>query len=373
MASTSVTTYRSRSKPKPTDSIIIVGAGVFGLSTARELSKRGYSNITVLDRFPPPAIDGSSVDISRVIRPDYADDFYARLGLEAMEGWEKEYSAYFHRSGLLCATQDLKHPYLEDSKKNLQRLGKEVHSFEGNEARHRYPAIHGDLSRTKGYSNTACGWADAEGSVRYLARQCALAGVSFFSGPRGTVTGILFNGNKAVGVQTKAQIPVLGDYVVIATGAWTPHLLNMSQVSVSDAQPVGFMQLTPEEAKDMQGCPVMIDLSTGWFAFPPTPGTNILKMARHGYGYEVVRKSQSNGADVSAPEVNRDNSSSTFIPEDAEKALRDGLALFLPKFKDRPFVRRRLCWYTDTPKGNFIVDYHSEYSNVLLATGGSGQ
>jgi len=39
------------------------------------------------------------------------------------------------------------------------------------------------------------------------------------------------------------------------------------------------MQLTSEEAKELEGCPVILDLSTGWFAFPPTPGTNILKMA----------------------------------------------------------------------------------------------
>lgn len=362
-----------QTKPKTSDTILIIGAGVFGLSTARELTERGYSNVTVLDRYPPPVPDGSSVDISRVIRPDYADDFYAQLGMEAMKSWENEYRPFFHRSGLLCATQDLRHPYLEESKTNIEKLGMAVHSFEGNEARRRYPALHGDLSKTRGYSNPACGWADAEGSIRYLARKCAQAGVSFVSGSRGTVTGLLFDGRKAVGVQTKARIPVLGDYVIVATGAWTPHLMNMSHVSVSDAQPVGFMQLTVEEAKEMENCPVMIDLSTGWFAFPPTPGTNILKMARHGYGYEVVRRSQSQDLEVSAPSISRDNSSSTFIPDDAERALRDGLALFLPRLKDRPFIRKRLCWYTDTPQGNFIVDYHSDYDNIFLATGGSGQ
>ena len=32
------------------DPIAIVGAGVFGLSTALNLAKRGYSNVTVYDR-----------------------------------------------------------------------------------------------------------------------------------------------------------------------------------------------------------------------------------------------------------------------------------------------------------------------------------
>lgn len=94
-----------------------------------------------------------------------------------MKGWETEYRLFFYRSGLLCATQDKSHPYLEESKTNLRKLGKDIHHLEGNQIREHYPAIHGDLSTIRGYSNTACGWADAEGSMQYLARQCAPAGV----------------------------------------------------------------------------------------------------------------------------------------------------------------------------------------------------
>ncbi len=32
------------------DPIVIVGAGVFGLSTAIHLAERGYSNVTVIDK-----------------------------------------------------------------------------------------------------------------------------------------------------------------------------------------------------------------------------------------------------------------------------------------------------------------------------------
>jgi sarcosine oxidase / L-pipecolate oxidase len=38
--------------PSKTDAIIIVGAGVFGLSAALNLGHRGYSNVTVFDRQP---------------------------------------------------------------------------------------------------------------------------------------------------------------------------------------------------------------------------------------------------------------------------------------------------------------------------------
>lgn len=73
--------------PKRED-ILIVGAGIFGLTTALELRERGYEKITVLDRYARPVPDGSSVDISRVIRFDYGDPVYAKMALEAMKGWE---------------------------------------------------------------------------------------------------------------------------------------------------------------------------------------------------------------------------------------------------------------------------------------------
>lgn len=60
-----------------------------------------------------------------------------------------------------------------------------------------------------------------------------------------------------------------------------------------------------------------------------------------------------------------------YLSDDADRALRDGLSLFLPRFKDRPFAQRRLCWYTDTPKGDSIVDYNPEFENLFLATGGT--
>ena len=40
------------SRISKTASIVIVGAGVFGLSTAIHLAKRGYTNVKVLDKEP---------------------------------------------------------------------------------------------------------------------------------------------------------------------------------------------------------------------------------------------------------------------------------------------------------------------------------
>lgn len=50
-------------------SVIIIGAGVFGLSTALALANRyPATNIVVVDRLTPPVEDGTSVDTTRCIR-----------------------------------------------------------------------------------------------------------------------------------------------------------------------------------------------------------------------------------------------------------------------------------------------------------------
>jgi sarcosine oxidase/L-pipecolate oxidase len=356
--------------------ILIIGAGVFGLSTALELSRRGYSNITILDRHVPPVPDGSSVDISRVVRPDYADAFYARMGMEAIAGWQKDFSPFFYRSELLCSQSgtEFGNAYLKEAKSNLESIGAKVDlwSYTGREVNERYSGIHGDLSQTSGYCNLDAGWADAAKSIEHLADLCKSAGVTLRSGESGTVTELITTGNEGhraiTGVRTTDGQVSNADTVIMATGAWTSHLIGAGNRFISTGQPVGYMQLTPEEAHQMRKNPVMINLSTGWFAFPPYPGDNILKMARHGYGFETTHTSDS--AQYSAPSM---ASQYDYMPADAEQALRDGLALFLPKLKDRPFSRKRLCWYTDTPNGDFIVDYHPDYSNLFLATGGSGQ
>jgi sarcosine oxidase/L-pipecolate oxidase len=41
--------------------IVVVGAGVFGLTTALELALQGYRNVTVLDRHVPPVRSEKSI------------------------------------------------------------------------------------------------------------------------------------------------------------------------------------------------------------------------------------------------------------------------------------------------------------------------
>lgn len=44
----------------------------------------------------------------------------------------------------------------------------------------------------------------------------------------------------------------------------------------------------------------------------------------------------------------------------------------IPSLSTRPFTKSKLCWYTDTPDGDFIITHHPSHPGLFLATGGSG-
>jgi len=78
------------------EAINIVGAGVFGLSTAIHLAQRGYKSVTVFDkqdyhstRYNPfRGCDSASADINKIFRSAYgAQKEYQALSIEATEAW----------------------------------------------------------------------------------------------------------------------------------------------------------------------------------------------------------------------------------------------------------------------------------------------
>lgn len=216
-------------------------------------------------------------------------------------------------------------------------------------------------------------WADAAGAIRQLASQCSNAGVSFITGARGTVLSLVREDSRVVGVKVAAGSPIMAAQVILATGAWTNVLLPLEYAMTASGQQVGFIQLTDEEAKRLRGTPVMISMTTGLFVFPPSPNDNLLKVARHGYGFATDVNLENPSRRVSSPKLMTSNAASGYLPDDADESLREGLRQLIPEFASHPWSGRRLCWYSDTPDGDFIVDKHPHLDGLFMATGGAGQ
>ncbi|KAG9898714.1 hypothetical protein KCU98_g16826, partial [Aureobasidium melanogenum] len=83
--------------PNKTDPIIIVGAGVFGLTSALHLARANYINIHLFDKQNFLATnysfaagsDGASADENKILRASYGgQELYQRMAFAAMQEWE---------------------------------------------------------------------------------------------------------------------------------------------------------------------------------------------------------------------------------------------------------------------------------------------
>ncbi|KAF3003997.1 hypothetical protein E8E14_008222 [Neopestalotiopsis sp. 37M] len=367
--------------PKKDAPLLIVGAGVFGLSLAYELTAvRGYTNVTVLDRHMPPVPDGSSNDLSRVVRAEYTDSLYSQLAIEAITKWRTpEWRDHYHESGYVMIIPNAdsewvtKYRALREKQAVQQPMNIFAPDMSESGIKSMYPCITADLNGMTTLQNDLAGWAHAHGAIRALANRCTLAGVSFMTGPCGTVTALETSGGKVVGVRTARGKIIQAEIVILATGAWTNRLVaDMRQNILGVSQPLAYIQLSAEEAKSLQKMPVMVNTATGLYCFPPDPISHQLKVARHGYGYSTQVKLE-DGRSISAPKLMGNNAAvQDFLPADADRDLRAGAMAFWPQFGSRPWAKTRMCWYTDTPKSDFMVDYHPDMKGLFFATGGSG-
>ena len=351
--------------------ILIIGAGVFGISTARAILRRpsySKSKITILDASPQlPNPSGSSVDSSRIIRADYAVLPYAKLGLEAQELWRDTRDegwggqGRYHEPGLVLTANSGGGTYVKESLDNVRLLarsgltGLNIEQIEAlpNEEAIRRASGHSGSNGETGYVNWSSGWADAEVCVRY-----AIDCLSTESKGRVTlrsntkVRKLMFDqstnqgekGTRCTGAELEDGSRLGADLVILAAGAWSPSLIDLKGRAVATGQALAYLDISDEEEQILAKRPTVLNMSTGMFIIPPRGRE--LKVARHGFGYRNFKKvlfgDNSSAEDVSVPEVG------TPIPTEAEEACREALRHIIPEFGNRPFSRTRICWYCDT-------------------------
>lgn len=339
--------------------VIVVGAGAFGASAALELRQRGHG-VTLIDPGPLPHSRAASTDISKVIRIDYgADMFYMELMERALQGWEEWNRSWeqplYHQTGiLLLAAEPLRAGQFEgDSLAALQRRGYPAESVNAQGLAARFPAWNAQ-AYAEGYYNPRGGWAESGEVIARLIAEAKLRGVTVRSGE--SVVGLLEEGGRTIGVRTAEGAEHRAEAVVLAVGAWSPHLLpELGEFMWSIGQPiVHFLVEDPVAYQPPRFVVWTADIAnTGWYGFPALPdGT--LKIANHGPGRRLHPDEPRNVA----PEV--------------VDQFRAFLRHALPELAEAPIAATRLCLYCDTWDGDFLIDRHPQRPGVVVATGGSG-
>ncbi|KAF2651075.1 FAD dependent oxidoreductase [Lophiostoma macrostomum CBS 122681] len=362
-------------------SILIIGAGCFGLSTAHVLAKAGYTNITVLDRDDEvPSRFSAADDLNKVVRAEYADQFYTDLALEAIRRWQSDplYKPNYRQTGFLNVTSaagsQLARDVVEKYQKSLQlnpNFNDQVSRVTRTEdVRRLVPAFSGPVAGWTGYFNKLAGYAHSANALVAEYNACVKLGVKFHLGSTaGEVNELLYdlasNGRICIGAKTAGGKVYHADKTILALGAEVARLLPQIGKQVTGrCWGVVHIQLTPEEAASLESIPVtnVRDLA---FFFEPDRKTNKLKFCHMGGGYTHTR----NG--VSLPYSSL--AESQFVPDIDEHHIRQLLREVLPQFADRPLVDQHLCWFADTADSDFIIDFvPGTNSTLAVLSGDSG-
>ncbi|KAL8926294.1 MAG: hypothetical protein Q9208_003016 [Pyrenodesmia sp. 3 TL-2023] len=424
-----------------------------------------------------PSAHASSIDSSRIIRPDYANPAYSGLAAEAQEAWRQGFGGedVYHESGLVIVAGREGSPYVEAACRNVEddsngrsaenlapkktrkdverlrspaeiRAAASLPPFENTQAIDGEDENEEDQLGSTGYVNHTSGWANAEGAMRtvmsrLLSHNSSSSSSSRLTLKRARVKSLLFspsqpspttqdrNQNPTVtGVTLADSTHLTASLTILATGAWTSSLLDLRGRIRATGQEVAYLPLTSAEAHSLRHLPVLLNLSTGYFVIPParnasspssttTPLSSLptqtslqkgikadnnnntnsddqeeeekypyhLKLARHSHGYTnptpvpypipSSHPSPNSSYKPSLP-TTTPSTSTTPLPHPVLHALHNFKQTLFPlpthPLHARPFSRTRLCWYTDTPTGDFLITYHPHFARLFLCTGGSG-
>jgi glycine/D-amino acid oxidase-like deaminating enzyme len=348
--------------------ILVVGAGIFGVTTAIELRKRGHA-VLLLDPGPLPHPLAASTDISKVVRLEYgADELYTALSEKAIEGWRRwnrDFGvALYHETGLLLLRRAPLEPGTleQDSFEVLRKRGHKPELLDATAVRARFPAWNADRYAHGTYDPEG-GFVESGRVVARLIEEARKLGVQLREGisferllelrsAAGDAPGAV------VGMVSRQGEHVEAEQVVLALGAWTPHALPwLAPEFRSTGQPV--FHLAPQDADAFrpERFPVFCaDIqATGYYGFPGHPLSGVVKIARHGPGRPMHPESPERA--VTAEEI---------------RELRAFLAATFPRLQDAPIVYTRICLYCDTRDGHFWIARDPDRAGLVLATGDSG-
>lgn len=339
---------------------LIIGAGIFGVTTALELRGRGY-DVTLIDPGPLPYPLAASTDVSKVVRMEYGKDRqYMRMVMQAIEGfqqWNEEFGEdLYHETGVLMVSKEPMSAggYVDDSFRMLLQEGQWPEKLSADEIMRRFPAWN-PSEYAEGFYHARGGYAESERVVSKLVAQAKRDNVAVYAGQ--TADELLLHGSRVRGVRTQEGQTFLAEHTVVAAGAWTPWLLpELQQVMQATGHPI--FHLRPSDSALFTPPNFVVFTAdtarTGWYGFPLLRG-GIVKVGNHGVGLPL----------------HPEHDERAVYEEDCAQ-LRGFLASTFPALLEAEIVYTRRCLYNDTLDEHFWIDRHPGKEGLSVAAGGSG-
>ncbi|KKY30671.1 putative fructosyl amino acid oxidase [Diaporthe ampelina] len=319
-------------------SVLIVGGGAFGTSTAFHLNKRGYSSVTVLDRFDAPSTDSAATDLNKVIRFDYPNPLYSALGREAYDAWTSPCSLFaglYRKTGWIMSGHEISVDWLKKAfSQAKEEKRQDVYWLSTEDIKSRWTAFSGQFPGWTNLFSGNAGWVPSGEALLRMAREAEKNGVKYVCGRSGTAVRLIYDDTNGTctGVLTADGSTHTADLVILANGAQIPMLIEARDEVEASGSAVAVIELTPEEAEKYKDIPIIDDFDQAvGFSDRPHDG----------------------------------------IPDEIDKELRDFLHDMAPDLANKPWVTTRMCWDGVSKDINFRICPHPNAKNLYVATVGS--
>ena len=336
--------------------VVVVGAGVFGAWTAYQLRRSGRS-VTLVDSYAPGNLRASSGGESRVIRIGYGGkDLYSHWALRSLYQWQELFQetqrSLFVKSGVLWLGRQ-NDPLTDATTLTLQRLGVRVELLSRDDLATRFSQFHlGSI--TRGVLEPESGVILARHAVQALVTEATRCGVEYTSA---TVTPPNSPGPRLTALSTDSGTQLTAETFVFACGAWLPKLFPklLTTYIHTTRQEVFFFRAEPGDCQFAPpAMPAWIDFHDGIYGLPDL----------NARGFKI-------GLDRHGPLTDPDTGERLPSPETLV-STRQLATKRLPALKNAQLLDARVCQYSNTWNGDFLIDRHPNYKNVWLVGGGSG-
>lgn len=318
--------------------MIVVGAGITGAATARELA-RGGSAVVLLEQFELGNTRGSSHGTSRIFRLAYPEPAFVRMAGEALSAWLELEADYGGPLILRTGSLDLG-PIALVHARSLATCGVRHEMLVGSDVSARWPiSVEDDVPALL----------QPDGGITLADR----AYEAFLEGARAAGASIRQHAPAAAVTPDRAAVRVdLADgtdlraaAVVITAGAWAPRLLDplgLDIAATATRETVAFFDLQADEL------PTIIDDALAPAQSPHRPAEISYALAAPGEGLKV-------GLHHAGPATDPDEQG-----EPDPEILAWASEWFGRRFSvlEPSLVRAETCLYTNRTDASFVLERH---------------
>ncbi|KAF6814069.1 sarcosine oxidase [Colletotrichum sojae] len=416
------------------DSIIIVGAGIFGLSTAIHLAQRGtlepcFSTnnhtrelftltLTVAmlrlpvcrASFPHPQFFLLTLrtDINKIIRSAYGSQTICQdLSFEAIDEWNawteelrrggaavppgmKSTDALWVNNGdISCTDADVLPEFESSTIENMEKAGRGGTQLVNTNPNHlRIAEKKGFSPMMQPFAKKLLGVLDTTGGITLADKACRFAlhkakrlGVRLVLDPTAgkIVSTTQGPGGRVTGIITADGQTHKASLTILACGGWTPSLVPaLDGFAETTAGSVALFKipdsLRPRFAPSRfpaWSFKIGDGAEAGLYGFP-VDEDGLLKIGYRGTKYTNPRV-QPDGRERSVPVTRWSEGEQVLAaPAKALEVIRRFTDEYLPELTGLDVWMTRLCWYTDSFDNHFIIDRVPEAEGLMVVTAGSG-